>query len=80
MQHLKRNLRRVGGISSLWQFKLNMRRRPEPTRSNARQRTWASQASRLHPGPEILMTVAQYRPKRQGRLILQPIGEEVREA
>src|ERR1017187_8028406 len=56
-----------------------MRRRPEPTRRNARRRTWASQASRRHPGPEILMTVVLYRPKRQERLIVQPIGEETRE-
>src|SRR5579859_1217822 len=57
-----------------------MRRRPEPTRNNARRQTWASQASQRHLGPEILMTGALYQPKRQEHLILRSIGEKIRGA
>src|ERR1035437_10532651 len=67
----------VKDISRRQRLRLNMRRRPKPTRSSARRRTWASQASQQHPGPEILMTAALYQPKRQERLILRPIGEEI---
>src|SRR5271165_4482789 len=78
VQDLKTRQRRGRDMFRRLRLRLNMRRRPEPTRSNARRRTWASQAWRRHPGPEILMTVVLCRPKKQADLIPQPIAEEIR--
>ena len=68
----KKRLRRAPNICRQPRFKLSMRRRREPTRSNGLPRIWASHRSQRHPSPEYLTTRRSFRRKRQERLIVLP--------
>jgi hypothetical protein len=70
----------VRDMSLQWRHRLNMRRQPEPIRSNALRRIWAGRERQRHRVLETLMTMPRCQPKRQARLILQPIVEEIRRA
>ena len=76
VRHLKKRLQRGIDTCPHSRFRRNMRRRPGPTRSNARPRTWAGPGSQRHRGRETSMTAALYRPKRQEDLMLQLVGED----